>query len=395
MNLGRASALRVVAVVALFGASIAFPQSALAVTCSPSAHCYATVRWIGAPQNEGSYLEIYSSCLNGPNNTTNFADEELWEGTDNSANLSYWVESGMSYGEINGQARGGPFWFWADNRPGGGYNEHYVGAVALNTSYETEIGHAGSNNWWVWETSSHIGTSTSNPPYSKSMETGIETTSNSYNISGQSFSLGWLDTTLSAHNNWQYGSSHSSIYDPSFPPAAAGWISQYSSVSYYSGAGCGAARQTGNVGVDTSLAPIAPEKSRATPTAPLIKATTPVPASAISSLTALSLTALSKSMAAAANDSTVKVAGVVLTTRQDANTVASGAGVNSNQAAYLVQIQGKFTALNARMPAGHSSPTGAVLTFVVDASTGLVLDSGVSDSSIDLSALGPVTPLSL
>ncbi len=391
MNLSRALGRQIqilLAALALVGASAALPQTALAYTCSTSSssHCYALAIWVNSAANEGIYTNIYSSCLNGPNDTVNFADEEMWEATDNSSNLGYWVETGLSYGELNGQARGGPYWFWADNRPGGGYHEHYVGTRSLNTSYETEIIYAGSNSWWVWQGTSHVGTSTSNPPYSLSMETGIETTSNSYNIVGQSSPLDWFDTTGSLHTNWQYGSSDSYLY-PMYPPANAVWISKYNAVVYSSACNTGASQ--GSVPI-ASAAPILPTQGRTMATAGITKTTASVPASAISSLTAVA-----GSMAAAASDSSATTANAVVSTRQDANTVASGAGVNSNQGVYLVQIQGKFTGINARMPAGKASPTGTFLTVVIDAGTGFVLDWGLSDSSIDLSTLGPVTALPL
>jgi hypothetical protein len=99
-------------------------------------------------------------------------------------------------------------------------------------------------------------------------------------------------------------------------------------------------------------------------------------------------------MAANAGATSVTLSQAVLTTRQQANTIASGAGVNSDQAVYLVQDQGHFTALNASVPQGQGSPVGHYLTFTVDASSGAVLDWGVSENQGNLSALGPVTSLS-
>ena len=144
-------------------------------------------------------------------------------------------------------------------------------------------------------------------------------------------------------------------------------------------------------GTPEATAPsIVPQQATPTPTTPLTEGTGPVPASAIDRLTALSIELASES-----DDSAPKAAWAVFTARQDADLLASGAYVNSNQPVYLVQIQGQFTALDASRPAGQQTPTGRFLTYVVDAATWLVLDSGVGDQSIDLSVLGPVTTLTL
>jgi hypothetical protein len=135
---------------------------------------------------------------------------------------------------------------------------------------------------------------------------------------------------------------------------------------------------------------IVSQQATPTPSTPLTKGTAPIPASAIDRLAALSIELASESA-----DSAPKAAWAVFTARQDANLLASDAYVNSNQPVYLVQIEGRFTAFDASRPAGAQAPTGRFLTYVVDAATWLVVDSGVDDQSIDLSVLGPVTTLML
>jgi hypothetical protein len=115
----------------------------------------------------------------------------------------------------------------------------------------------------------------------------------------------------------------------------------------------------------------------------------------VSSVTVARLTVLARSMAAGADDSSVTVGDAVSTTRQAAVTAMSGDLVNSDQPAYLVQLQGHFTALDASVPSGAKLPTGTILTFIVDASSDRVTDWGVSDRKADLSALGSVIALSL
>lgn len=98
-------------------------------------------------------------------------------------------------------------------------------------------------------------------------------------------------------------------------------------------------------------------------------------------------------MAGATGASAVNQSSAVLTTRQQANAVASGAIVSSDQPVYLVQLHGQFTALHASVPQGHQLPVGHYLTFTMDADTGAVLDWGLSENTSNLAALGPVVSL--
>jgi hypothetical protein len=107
-----------------------------------------------------------------------------------------------------------------------------------------------------------------------------------------------------------------------------------------------------------------------------------------------SLTVLAQKMAADADDPNVTAGDAVLTTRQAAVTATSGDLVNTNQPAYLVQLQGQFTALDASVPPGQSQPTGTYLNFIVDASGGSVTDWGVTNRKANLSALGSIIALS-
>jgi len=73
-------------------------------------------------------------------------------------------------------------------------------------------------------------------------------------------------------------------------------------------------------------------------------------------VTVTTLTALAHQMAAGADDSNVTVGDAVLTTLDAASTATSGSTVDSNQSAYLVQLQGHFTALDASVPSGAKLP---------------------------------------
>jgi hypothetical protein len=81
----------------------------------------------------------------------------------------------------------------------------------------------------------------------------------------------------------------------------------------------------------------------------------------------------------------------VIGTRFDAVRISSGDLVFEWNWSYLIAIRGRFSAIYASYPAGVTPPTGTVMTLVVDARTGHVTDSGVSERYPPLATLGPVT----
>jgi len=381
----RPLAVALMGVIAPLGFVLDQSATVLAAACSPG-HCYAVAEWDNTPTNEGSYVYLDTSCLNGPNNSTDFADEELWEGTDNSTFGAFWVEEGLSYGEINGSPKGGPFWFWADNRPnGGGYHEHYVASRSLNTSYLADIGYQGNNQWFVYSNvGGTVGTSTSNPPYSKFTETGEEFTNTSYNIYGYSSDLSWYDTSGGNHNGWDYGGNNSYVWNTG-SPAYSWWSTTYVVEGYNANPGnCHAAPTAG-----PAAAPPKPSS------VPILRSATPhysqspVPPKAMAGIMRLA-----HDIAARSGSTEMQSGAVVLTTRGQANFVTSGASVNTDDPVYLIELTGQFEALAARVPANHTKPTGHYLTFTVNTATGSIEDWGVSDNWSDLSTLGPQTAVS-
>jgi hypothetical protein len=78
-------------------------------------------------------------------------------------------------------------------------------------------------------------------------------------------------------------------------------------------------------------------------------------------------------------------------TRYAANAISSGDRVPGSVWSYLVAERGQFVAESASRPAGVSAPRGSVITLVVNATTGRVSDSGISNQYPRLDKLGPVT----
>lgn len=78
-------------------------------------------------------------------------------------------------------------------------------------------------------------------------------------------------------------------------------------------------------------------------------------------------------------------------TRCNANRIASGGCVGGSRWSYLIAESGHFIADGASIPADASLPHGTVITLVVNAATGRVTDSGISNRYPRLAKLGSVT----
>jgi len=122
------------------------------------------------------------------NDSSDFVDTEIWEATDGSSG-AYWVESGLSYGEINGVARGGPTLLGRQPTKWWGYNEHYIAAASLETTYTDQMEYIGSNEWQVY-LGGYVNTSTSNRRTPLDVF-GIEMTESSFNAVGYATTLEW------------------------------------------------------------------------------------------------------------------------------------------------------------------------------------------------------------
>jgi hypothetical protein len=82
----------------------------------------------------------------------------------------------------------------------------------------------------------------------------------------------------------------------------------------------------------------------------------------------------------------------VLTRRQAANKVLSGASVHSNQSVYVVVVKGSFTVVRPG-PNASGFMHVAVLNYVFDARTGRETDGGFGRALPDLTRLGRVRNL--
>jgi hypothetical protein len=107
------------------------------------------------------------------------------------------------------------------------------------------------------------------------------------------------------------------------------------------------------------------------------------------------VTAAANRVAAINGDAHPSSAAWVKTTRQTAVSAESTDTVDSNQPVYYVVLHGHFAATKGYLGPGAAVPTGTILTLTVDASTGEVLDNGLSNRTPDFSHTGPPSALAL
>jgi hypothetical protein len=169
-----------IAIAGMLIAGIVGAGTRVAMACDAlpnSDHCYA-VADISRSDTHGVYGSLYVHCLATSNPSGDFANQEVWTADDN----TYWVEVGVKDGVDVSNNTHQQAWFWADQRPGDGYNEHFPGIqVSLDTNHDVKIIRNGTDKWNVYGGNSfhQIGTSTSNNFTADHDQAGTEYTTNS------------------------------------------------------------------------------------------------------------------------------------------------------------------------------------------------------------------------
>lgn len=117
-----------------------------------------------------------ASSLTTGDPANQFVDHEMWYGLN--ATFDYWVEVGFTDGETYAGGQVDTAFFWADNRNGGGYHEHYPSATwTFNNYYTVKVTRSADSTWDVYLNGIDKGTSTNNPAgANRNLEAGIEAT---------------------------------------------------------------------------------------------------------------------------------------------------------------------------------------------------------------------------
>jgi hypothetical protein len=178
----------------------------VSATASAQTHSYGVVINGNVPAGDadrGMAALIATTTLNNVD-CSNHVSHEIWYGLVPGA--QFWVEVGFASG-ISQAGCVDKAVFWADNRNGGGYHEHWTGhSWSLGTTYQPWIGQAGGScTWSVNFGGINIGTSTNNcPGTGRHLAGGIETTSTASASQVKGFLAGFLraDVTLTWQSGW-------------------------------------------------------------------------------------------------------------------------------------------------------------------------------------------------
>jgi hypothetical protein len=278
-----------------------------------------------------------------------FVTNEIWAYTGGAKYGEYWVETG----EFSQDASDTVEWFWADQRPGGGYHEHDGGpSTQTFVEYSAALHYHGSNEWVVERGDvGTVGISTSNPGPSYGAQAGLEY-SDAYER-GRGYAHGMeyaLYTQYTNHLGW---------------PGVYSYQSPTNSVQSYHGSLSGTANSyyDGYSNLCITGAVISP--SHSAPSGPATK-TDPK--------------AVALHWAALNGDPGAKVTATTTSLRKAAvkEQTAGADLVTGNPSVVTTVLAGHFVGHMAKVPKGASLPSGQHLTVSVDPATNEITDWSIS-----------------
>nr|WSX53660.1 hypothetical protein OG409_34930 [Streptomyces sp. NBC_00974] len=346
--------------------------------------------------------DLFVSCMFIPT-WDDFINHEMWMTTrDNLVNPARrsWLEGGMTAGTVrdaNGVDYTGFQWFWADQRSNSrtsDYHEHMAGWADTGTWENISFYWRGNGNWDVYRSGNWVGMSIGVGDWAGGAEIGMESTSLGVTGTGFSRYMQYADPS----GNWHWAPDWFSNPDPQL--YTNGSFFGIPAVSTLNGCPAGVSASAGEgAGAKPAPAPQpSPEPSpagRDSPEAagPVVRPSgTTVPGG--KEPNRKDLVEIAQRIAAKNGDGHPKNLKVVKTKRKAAAQAVSGAAVNSDQDAFVVEMTGKFTAHQVKVPHGGPQPTGSTLTLTIDANTGLILDWGLTTGTPTPTRLGTFSPLS-
>lgn len=322
-------------------------------------HCYALTTYTA--WNTGEGVDLNSTCQ-WVTSSNDFVSWEMWDGT-NGSNGQYgspWVEVGLNYGHLDDDTHGNSFqWFWADNHSGG-YWEHYVGSG--NTGWDNVTVSSQRNGTWnVIIAGNTVGYSTNNGTNGTDGQAGAETTTSGANLNAYT-------------DNFQYhGLNQWHGVSPNISTAASGWGPFYSRSAYAGSVTGSASHVTGGSCSSMPVKPAVPQN---------------LAASAVPSRVRAVATALSTSNGDRSPASII----YARSTRAKSLALYQRAGnIIGDTATYTIQVRGSFNGHAAHVPKGYKPPTGNLLSIIISAKTGAILDWSITGGKYALASLGAVT----
>jgi hypothetical protein len=339
-------------------------------------HCYALAQMGTYAGNLPRYIsavgaDLEVDCLAVGDDNTEDANWEMWLSTNDTNPYSpydsgYWLEEGYAAGPA---AATGFQWFWADNRPGGGFNAHFIEWANALQYQNVSFYWQGGSNWNVYLAGNLVGESVNNGAFAGGTQIGAEM---------------MVDTNGQVHahaHNWQY--TDGGVWQWVDPTS----VRPYSANANQNPPGFQISWAYGptNVTVHTPshLCGTVPQR------VPSVRPATG------SGLTLASVRSIAARAAGSYATATPTAMTAVQTTR-GAATALYGSKVSGTAAAepvYLVQELGSFSAQRRSTNGAQHIISARAMHVVISARTGQVLDWGIQAPG-NLRSLGSVMSLS-
>jgi hypothetical protein len=351
-NLRRGGVLAAALAATALTGPAAVPAAAALPPCHPD-HCYALSRYLGTMNAVG--VDLWTNCLHVDTPANDFATHELWLRTNAAKGVTTWIEVGL----IRGGAAGAPNrefrWFWGDLRSNtSGFFQHVIKPGEVNTTRNVSIYYAGDRRWNVFLAGSQVGSSAPNGTVGVGADTGAESTTPYVYVNGRS-------------NNFQFRT-------------AGGWHWALGTATREA--------QVYNGGITKQNSWESSRNRHCT------AAAAPVPAAA-TTVDAAMLSKLARQFSAANGEAHPAGLTMVRTSRLAAQRLVAGGQVNSDQAVYQLELHGNFTGHQVPVPSGASAPRGNTLVLTVDATTGEIVDWGITSTASSLGSLGRTVRLAM
>jgi hypothetical protein len=357
-----------------YGSGVVFSNPTPTVTANAcgfstdegATHCYGVAVW--PYENLGITRQIRTFFASVPVPTEDFVTNEMWDIFARGG----WIEAG----DIAGRNAGFDY-FTASDIPEG-YETHgfyFTDLTAIapeaDSWFETTIHAAGSGVWYIYMVGKHEWSWGSQPGSASRGEDGMEATNDNIYASGQSMNLSY------------WSASNGQLYE--------GWSGDYGTPQ---GSGC--ITVTG----DTS-------ESFSNECDPPAFAERPEIRAGADTHAAVRPEALALGAAQSDGDPSPTAQQSVKTTVLDgamtlsppgseAPTDSAAARASLSKKAELVVLHGHFTLGSAPVPRGASTPTGSVLSLVIDEATGAIVFTALTNhapSLHSLEALGQVSDI--
>jgi hypothetical protein len=312
----------------------------------------------------------------------------------------HWIEAGIFRGSLCTQGSGNVAlnsWtcssgyeandndrlMWIDDRsPCECYYGHVdtTDPASLNTPYDVYIYKLDSTDWIINIGQTFGGESTSNPLSPNMIRAGTEEIPQGVTSCSEQYNLQYWDSSGAYHDGWSNSANGDATLESHAPPYAW-WVNEPYAVADRSN------YPSCTTTYGANLAPGAPVLGANRTSA--VPANTP--AESGPKLDEAQVTQAALAFASDMGDTQPASVEHVESTREQAVATLSGDQVQGSQDVYAVVMRGRFDANSVAVPPGVQSPTGSVLTLVIDATTGEMTDFGIQNTIPNLATLGPVT----